>query len=141
MAKRKILVVDDELQVCQLLQDILEQNGFAVTACHTTDEAFARMKNGLPDLIILDLRLPTIGGLEFCRQVRRDATLQVKAIMMLSSLEHGVQAAQCRELGIGAYLVKPVRQEQLFDALLLALGRICASPAAWQPGSAASPAI
>jgi PAS domain S-box-containing protein len=136
----RVLVVDDHPVNRQVLGELLAGWGLVPELVADGPAALralaAARDEGKPFPIVLaDVCMPVMDGLEFCRQVRRDATLQVKAIMMLSSLEHGVQAAQCRELGIGAYLVKPVRQEQLFDALLLALGRICANPAALAPVS------
>ena len=58
MAKKRILIVDDEPQICQLVKDILEENGFTATTAHSTDEAFQKLKMRLPDMILLDVRLP-----------------------------------------------------------------------------------
>ena len=64
MAKKRILIVDDEPQICQLVKDLLEEETYTATTAHSTDEAFQKLKVTLPDLILLDVRLPTIGGLE-----------------------------------------------------------------------------
>lgn len=124
MAKRKILVVDDELQVCQLVQDILEQNGFAVTACHTTDEAFAKMRSGLPDLIILDLRLPTIGGLEFCRQLKTDSKTQKIPVIMVTVQDTETDRVIGLEAGADDYLTKPFGQRELLARIKAIFRRI-----------------
>jgi two-component system alkaline phosphatase synthesis response regulator PhoP len=124
MAKRKILVVDDELQVCQLVQDILEQHGFAVTPCHTTDEAFAKMRNGLPDLIILDLRLPTIGGLEFCRQLKTDPKTQKIPVIMVTVQDTETDKVIGLEAGADDYLTKPFGQRELLARIKAIFRRI-----------------
>jgi len=113
MAKRKILIVDDEPQVCQLVQDILEQNGYLITACHTTDEAFEKLRSGVPDLIILDLRLPTIGGLEFCRQLKSDQKTQKIPVMMLTVQDTETDKVIGLEAGADDYLTKPFGQREL----------------------------
>ena len=124
MAKRKILVIDDEPQVCQLLRDILEQHGYVVTACHSTDEAFEKLRNGPPDLVILDLRLPTIGGLEFCRQLKSDPKTQKIPIIMVTVQDTETDKVIGLEAGADDYITKPFGQREMLARIKAIFRRI-----------------
>jgi DNA-binding response OmpR family regulator len=72
MSGKKILIIDDDVQLCQLTSDILEEHGFETLVANNTDQGFKQLYEEGPDLILLDVWLPSIGGLEFCRQIRQD---------------------------------------------------------------------
>ena len=67
-----ILVVDDEPKIARLLRDYLERAGFGVSIAHDGREALMRARTERPDLVILDLGLPALDGLDVTRQLRRD---------------------------------------------------------------------
>ena len=128
LAGLRVLVVDDHPVNRHVLSELLLSWDMAPELAADGPSALqalakARDENRPFPLVLVDACMPGMDGLELCRQVRHDASFQVKAVMMLSSLEHGSQAAKCREIGIDSYLVKPVRQAELFDAILLAMGR------------------
>ncbi|MBK7688005.1 MAG: response regulator [Elusimicrobia bacterium] len=84
MPGKKILVVDDDIQLCQLVSDILEEHGFQTLTAYNTDQAFKKLYENNPDLIVLDVWLPSIGGLEFCRQIRQDERGRHVPVLMLT---------------------------------------------------------
>jgi DNA-binding response OmpR family regulator len=72
MITRRILVVDDDEQIRSLLTDVLEQEHFMVIACADTEEGYKRIVKSQPDLVILDIKMPRIGGIELCRLLREN---------------------------------------------------------------------
>lgn len=123
MSKKRILIVDDEPQICQLIKDILEENEFTATSAHTTDEAFQKLKLTLPDLILLDVRLPTIGGLEFCRQVKHDVRTKKIPIIMLTVQDTETDKVIGLEVGADDYLTKPFGNRELLARIKAVLRR------------------
>jgi len=82
---RKILVVDDEPDIVELLKYHLEREGFRVLAAFDGREALELTVKEHPDLLILDLMLPGLEGLEVCRRLRRDPTTVSLPILMLTA--------------------------------------------------------
>lgn len=113
MSKKKILIVDDEPQICQLVKDVLEEDNFTATTAHSTDEAFQKMKMTLPDMILLDVRLPTIGGLEFCRQIKQDVRTRKIPVIMLTVQDTETDKVIGLEVGADDYLTKPFGNREL----------------------------
>jgi DNA-binding response OmpR family regulator len=107
MSKKRILIVDDEPQICQLVKDLLEESNYTATTAHTTDEAFQKLKVTLPDMILLDVRLPTIGGLEFCRQIKQDVRTKKIPVIMLTVQDTETDKVIGLEVGADDYLTKP----------------------------------
>lgn len=113
MSKKKILIVDDEVQICQLVKDVLEEDAYTATTANSTDEAFQKIKIGLPDMILLDVRLPTIGGLEFCRQLKQDPRTKKLPIIMLTVQDTETDKVIGLEVGADDYLTKPFGNREL----------------------------
>src|SRR5689334_3795063 len=124
MAKKRILIVDDEPQICQLVKDILEENGYTATTAHTTDEAFQKIKLTLPDLIVLDVRLPTIGGLEFCRQLKQDVRTKKVPVIMLTVQDTETDKVIGLEVGADDYLTKPFGNRELLARIKAVFRRL-----------------
>lgn len=100
----KILVVDDEREIADLVGVFLENEGFEVYKCYSGTEAVERLARFVPDLAILDIMLPGISGLELCRQIREKHTYP---IIMLTA--KGAEADKVTGLTYGAddYITKP----------------------------------
>ncbi|HRY29737.1 MAG TPA: response regulator transcription factor [Elusimicrobiota bacterium] len=111
--KKKILVVDDDVQLCQLASDILEEHGYQALTANNTDEGFKKLYEARPDLIILDVWLPSIGGLEFCRQVRLDEQTRHIPIIMLTVQDKEMDKVMGLEMGADDYMTKPFGQREL----------------------------
>jgi DNA-binding response OmpR family regulator len=121
--KKKILVVDDDLQLCQLTSDILEEHGYNPIAANSTDEAFKKLDQEKPDLIVLDVWLPSIGGLEFCRQVRQDENHRGIPIIMLTVQDKEVEKVMGLEMGADDYMTKPFGTRELLARIKALLRR------------------
>lgn len=124
MAKKRILIVDDEPQICQLIKDVLEENAYTATTAHTTDEAFQKIKLAMPDMILLDVRLPTIGGLEFCRQVKQDVKTKKVPVIMLTVQDTETDKVIGLEVGADDYLTKPFGNRELLARIKAVFRRV-----------------
>lgn len=99
-----ILVVDDEPKVARLARDYLEKNGFRVLTAGDGRSALATARREKPDLIILDLMLPTIDGREVCRILRRESDVP---IIMLTAQSEEIDQVTGLEIGADDYITKP----------------------------------
>jgi two-component system alkaline phosphatase synthesis response regulator PhoP len=124
VAKKRILIVDDEQQICQLVKDILEENGYTATMANTTDEAFQKIKVTLPDMILLDVRLPTIGGLEFCRQLKQDVRTKRIPVIMLTVQDTETDKVIGLEVGADDYITKPFGNREILARIKAIFRRI-----------------
>ena len=102
MAQR-ILVIDDEPDLLELVRVNLEQNGYQVETAASGRAAMEALQHGPPDLIVLDLMLPDLPGLEVCRQVRSDPALRHLPIIMLTAKADEVDRVVGFELGACPY--------------------------------------
>ncbi|MGH2348936.1 MAG: response regulator, partial [bacterium] len=98
---QKILVVDDEPHIVELVKYNLLQEGFEVVTAHDGDEALTRTRQDHPDLIVLDIMLPYVDGLEVCRQVRRESGVP---IIMLTAKDGELERVVGLELGADDYV-------------------------------------
>lgn len=108
--RAKVLVVDDEEQVRTLVTWQLESEDFEVDEAADGDTALRRIVSGAPDLVILDLTLPGIGGLEVLANVRRDGSLPV---IVLTARRDEVERVVALDLGADDYVVKPFSPREL----------------------------
>ncbi len=121
-----ILVVDDNLTNRRILKGMLERWKMKPVLAAGADEALAALEAGSGtasfSLLLIDAHMPEVDGFMLVEKLRAHAELNKTAIMMLTSDGQRGDAARCRELGIAAYLVKPVIQTQLLEAILRVLG-------------------
>lgn len=103
----RVLVVDDERDVCRLLTFSLEQAGFAPTSVGTASEALLAIGRQPPAVVVLDVGLPDLSGLEVCRQLRADRELADIGIVMLTALGSRDDRIEGLEAGADDYVVKP----------------------------------
>jgi DNA-binding response OmpR family regulator len=106
----RILVVDDEPKIVQLVRDYLERAGFAVSTARDGNEALMRAHSERPDLIVLDLGLPGLDGLEVTRRLRRDSGVP---IIMLTARDDETDKVVGLELGADDYVTKPFSPREL----------------------------
>ncbi len=106
----RILVVDDEPKIVQLVRDYLERAGFAVSTARDGNEALMRAHQERPDLIVLDLGLPGFDGLEVTRRLRRDSGVP---IIMLTARHEETDKVVGLELGADDYVTKPFSPREL----------------------------
>lgn len=110
MAQGKILVVDDQKEICDLVRDYLEIEGYHVISAHDGDEAMELYRKNRPILIILDVMLPKLDGMEVCRQIRNESTVP---ILMLSAKKGDVDKILSFGLGADDYITKPFSPGEL----------------------------
>ncbi len=102
----KVLVVDDEPDAVELLQEFLTAKGYEVSAAFNGEEALEKVKTDRPHLILLDVRMPGMNGLETLRQIRQID--QEVGVIMVTAVNEEETGRQALELGAFDYLVKPL---------------------------------
>jgi two-component system phosphate regulon response regulator PhoB len=107
MAKENILIVDDEEDVLELVRFNLEKNGFKTETATSGEDALAKAKSKLPDLIILDLMLPGIDGLEVCKKLKSESKTENIPVTMLTAKSEESDIITGLELGAQDYITKP----------------------------------
>jgi DNA-binding response OmpR family regulator len=121
-----ILVVDDEESIQKLLTYPLEREGFEVVQARDGEEALARFREGSFDLVVLDLALPKVDGLEVCRRMRADSSVP---IIMLTARDDEVDKVLGLELGADDYITKPFSIREFRSRVRALLRRARLSPA------------
>lgn len=103
----KILIVDDEPNIVVPLQFLMEQNGFDVRIADTGEAAIDLIARFRPDLVLLDIMLPGVNGLEVCQMLREDPDRKDTKIILVSALGRDVDIAKGMAMGADAYVTKP----------------------------------
>ncbi len=124
MAKELVLVVDDEADILELVRYNLDREGYRVTLAATGEEALQAARREVPDLMVLDLMLPGIGGLDVCRILKRDAATQQVPIIMLTARGSDADVVTGLELGADDYITKPFRPRVLAARVKAVLRRV-----------------
>src|SRR3954470_108339 len=109
----RILVVDDELHVRQLLRVALAASGFDVVAVATGEQALQSLAQGGFDLVLLDVRMPGMSGIEVLRQVRATKATQATPVILLTGEDDVASRVQGLNLGASDYVVKPFEIEEV----------------------------
>ena len=125
----RVLVIDDNETNRRILAEMVTSWGMAPTTAASGIEGIECLRRaavaGEPfRLLLLDERMPQMDGFEVAEKIRSDATLPEVNIMMLSSGDVPAAGARCRQLGITNYLIKPLRQSELFDTLMEIFSRL-----------------
>ncbi|HEV3418182.1 MAG TPA: response regulator [Pirellulales bacterium] len=107
MTRERILVVDDEEDLLELVNYNLSKEGYRVRCVASGEEALAEARQTLPDLIVLDLLLPMVDGLEVCRRLKSDSRTQHIPIIMLTAKSEESDMVAGLELGADDYVTKP----------------------------------
>ena len=115
-----ILIVDDEPNIIELARLYLERDGFSVVGITSGQEALSKQVTLNPDLIVLDLMLPDIDGLDVCRQIRAKSSVP---ILMLTARKEDVDKIVGLELGADDYLTKPFNPRELVARVRAVLRR------------------
>jgi len=123
----RVLVVDDNATNCSILQEVLCSWTMRPLAVSTSRQALDTLRKAHRSgdsfhLALTDAHMPEIDGFALAEQIKNDPELGSTIIMMLSSGDQPGDVARCEELGVSVYLMKPIKQSELFDAILLATG-------------------
>ena len=126
--KPAILVVEDEAALVTLLRYNLEKSGYAVDEATDGEEALIRVAESKPDLVLLDWMLPSLSGIEVCRQIRRRPETRALPIIMLTARAEDQDMVRGLNTGADDYITKPFSTEALLARIRSLLRR--ASPSA-----------
>ncbi|MHB8834450.1 MAG: response regulator transcription factor [Candidatus Methylomirabilia bacterium] len=120
---RTVLVVEDEEPILEMLRYGLERFGFSVHCVGSGEEALAAARNDRPDLVLLDLMLPGMDGLEVCRRLKRDKETSTIPIVILTARDGEADIVAGLEIGADDYLTKPFSPRVLSARLRAVLRR------------------
>ena len=123
----KVLVADDNRTNRRILEGMLKRWEMNSTSVDEGEKALAELSSayqaGVPyGLILTDMHMPKMDGFELIERIRQNPELSTAIIMMLTSAGHRGDAARCQDLGVAAYLLKPIRQSELREAIARVLG-------------------
>jgi two-component system KDP operon response regulator KdpE len=118
-----ILVVDDEPQITRVLKTTLSSQGYGVRTASDGDEALQMLKEWTPDLVITDLRMPNLGGLELCRQIRAKSRIPIIVLSVKGEERIKVEAL---DAGADDYVTKPFGVHELLARVRATLRRAAA---------------
>ena len=117
MPIRKILVVDDSKTELMVLSDLLGKNGYTVTTAENADEAFRRLGEDKPELILMDVVMPGQNGFQLTRAITRDPQFSSIPIVMCTSKNLETDRVWGMRQGARDYVTKPVDAEELLSKI------------------------
>ncbi len=119
----KVLVVDDERTIRETLKEILEDEGFEVFIEELGSRVLERVRELFPDILILDLFLPGISGMEVLKKMNEEGLTDKVSVIIVSG--HGTVETAVRAMKLGAFdfIEKPIKYEKFFDAIQSAVSR------------------
>ena len=130
MAKEKILIVDDEEDILELLRYNLAREGYQIEAAESGEKTLKKVRTDPPELIVLDLMLPGIDGLEVAKTLKNDPKTQDIPIIMLTAKGEEADVVAGLELGADDYITKPFSPRVLLARVRAVLRRKSQEPAA-----------
>jgi len=107
VAKERILIIEDEEDILELIRVNLERDGYVVMGADTGEKGLDTARNDMPDLVILDLMLPGIDGLDVCRLLKNDSRTAQIPVVMLTARGEEADIVTGLEIGAHDYIVKP----------------------------------
>jgi two-component system KDP operon response regulator KdpE len=131
VSEATILVVDDEPQIRRVMRSTLSIHGYVITEASNGEDAIESVRKNRPDLVLLDVNMPGIGGLEACREIRRSSDAPIIMLTVRNAERDKVLAL---DAGADDYVVKPFGIEELLERIRAALRR-------YSPGDAVPPFV
>jgi len=122
VSAKTILIVDDLLTLRQPVRLTLERQGYAVEEASNGHEALTKVAEVHPDLVLLDLMMPSMNGIEFLEHVKNDVALRDMPIVVLTAVADRWQVHKYLDMGVTDYLLKPFTASTLLDRVRRALG-------------------
>ena len=120
MKSATILVVDDEPQIRRVMRTTLSAHGYSIVEARDGQEALEKLRNERPDLVLLDMNMPIMDGLEACREIRRDSNVSIIMLTVRNTEKDKVRAL---DAGADDYVVKPFGIEELLARVRAVLRR------------------
>jgi DNA-binding response OmpR family regulator len=128
MSKKDIILVEDDPLVGEIALDILTGAGYAVRWVQDPREALAVVKQASPKLVITDIMMPGITGLDLCKLVRAEPTLDQVKIMVMSAKSFEAEKSRAKMFGALHFLTKPFTEQGLLKAVTEVLSRPTSQP-------------
>ncbi len=114
--KVNVLVVDDYVENVELLKELLTASGYDVTTAYDGDEAVNKVKQQIPDLILLDIMMPKMDGYQVCEALRaNDETKEIPIIFVTAKTEVKDWTHAIFNVGVNSYITKPINPKKLLD--------------------------
>lgn len=117
MAGKKVLIAEAEGSLLTLFRIFLESWGYQVLTASDGQEALQVIAEGKPDLVLLDIVLPRVNGLEVCRRIKQDPDTSQIAVVFVSSRKSNHDLLRGHEAGADAYITKPFKSSYLLEKL------------------------
>jgi CheY-like chemotaxis protein len=124
----RILIVDDDEGMTDLLRLHLRRDGLEIDTASDATVAIRTILNAVPDLIVLDVDMPYMGGLEVLKALKGDESTRHKPVIMLTARKDDDTFTEAKKLGADAFLTKPVQKERLLQEIAFRLAQSLASP-------------
>ena len=121
MDNKKILIVDDDENICELLRLYLEKDGFATIVANNGEQALLSMQVNNPDLVLLDIMMPVLDGWQVCREIRKNSNVP---IIMLTAKGETFDKVLGLELGADDYVTKPFDTKEVVARIKAVLRRM-----------------
>jgi len=127
MSAGRILIVDDEPQIRRIMRATLIGEGYEVDDARTGEEALVKVREFRPDLVLLDINMPGMGGLAACREIRADTSI---GVIMLTVRDSEADKVAALDAGADDYVAKPFSTPELLARIRAALRRVPAAQSA-----------
>ena len=121
--RKRILIIDDDEALSDSLRRLLELEGFEIRTAVSGTAGLSYAVEHRPDLIVLDVRLPGLGGYDVCRELRRLYHPWVIPVLMLTGMDKPIDQLRGFAYGADAYLTKPCQAEELVRTINMLLGQ------------------
>ncbi len=136
MENKKILIVDDEIDIAELVSYNLKKEGFLIDLAHDGEQALRKVRDNKYDLLILDLMLPGIQGMELCRLIRNNPKSSGIPIIMLTAKSEELDKIVGLEMGADDYMTKPFSVRELTARVRAILRRAASQEKTEEPAPA-----
>lgn len=122
MNKKELLVVDDDTTICFMFGEVFDKAGYSVRTAETAEDALEILKEKYFPVMILDLKLPGMNGIELCKEVKKDKPDTI--ILAITAYASLFEISDCLEAGFNDYFTKPVKLEIISEAVKDAFAKI-----------------
>jgi twitching motility two-component system response regulator PilH len=117
MVIKKVLVVDDSKTELMFMTDLLQKKGFSVKTAENAEDAFRRLAEEKPDLILMDVVMPNLNGFQATRTISKNADTAHIPIILVTTKDQETDKVWGMRQGAKAYVTKPIKEEELIKAL------------------------
>jgi len=119
---KKILLVDDEAHILNIIKFNLKKKGYDITTANNGSEALEKIKECIPDLMIIDVMMPIMSGYDVCKELKKNDKYNDMPIIMLSAKSQADDIDTAKELGVTEYLTKPFSPMMLLKKVVEIIG-------------------